>query len=323
MIATVRLFAPSDASQELTVRDFYQDTVLPVIQHEQSPRSLAEDRIALNHWERITGDPAIRKVNRDHITQFRDGLLRRKCSPGTVNKYWREIKAILSWASAEQVIGQVPSLSHRSTSRLIKEQPKRQRESLSDEEVTALYLACKKATYPAGGQVPAPKLWRTAIVLWWHYGARTLDVVRELTWDNVHFEDRLLKFTAMKTRKLQGLPLTDLVIEHLNSIKRSSHQIFAGFQTTGHYSRKRNRWKRGYYTTWRNEIQPEAKLQGIEIKHFRETMLTRNNGIEAGLGNWIAGHYMPGVSAQNYDLPTRRIREAIESIEPPACFYDL
>ena len=113
------------------------------------------------------------------------------------------------------------------------------------------------------------------------------------------------------------------MIQHLKSIKGPGEKVFPGFNTKGCWLHENQKWKRGYYTTWRNEIQRDAKLQGIWIKHFRETMLTRNNGIEAGLGNWMAGHYMPGVSAQSYDLPTKRIREAVESTPVPECFYEI
>lgn len=323
MIAAVRLYDPAqDDQRRLTLREFYEETILPVIQLEQSQRSLVEDRVALNHWERLTGNPDLKSISRKHIARFRDGLIEGR-SAATVNKCWREIKSMLRWASEEDVLERVPVISHRSKSRLCKEAPKKQRETLSMDEITALYRACRAATYPAGGRVPAPKLWRCAIVLWYFYGARTLDVVRELTWDNIHWQDRLIVYRAMKTRKLQGVPLTDLVVKHLRSVQRSSPQIFAGFRTPGHHNARTGKWKRGYYTTWRNEIQPAAELSGIWIKHFREAMITRNNGIEPGLGNWIAGHYMPGVSAQNYDLPTKRIREAVESTPVPECFYEL
>ena len=37
----------------------------------------------------------------------------------------------------------------------------------------------------------------------------------------------------------------------------------------------------------------------------------------------LAAHYVPGVSAQFYDMPTTRIRDAIDSTVLPDCFYDL
>lgn len=323
MIA-LQLYDPHPSSTpQLGLRGYYEKHILPEIQDQQTTSSLLSDRVALKHWERITSDPPLTQINQNHLASFRDGLLAKDLSPATVNKYWRELRSIFNWAADEDYIPKAPSISRRSKSKLVVELPKVQRETLSIEEVTRLFKACRKATYPAGGELPAPKLWRTAIVLWWFYGARTMDILKHLQWGNVHWNDRLLKFTAQKTGKLQGLPLTDLVIAHLQSVKRNSKHIFSGFRTPGYFRKETGDWKRGFYTTWRHEIQPAASLSEIDIKHFRETMVTRNNGIEAGLGNWIAGHYMPGVSAQSYDLPTQRIRDAIERTPVPDCFNEI
>lgn len=329
MIA-LRLFEPTEqecfsepSEQELSLRGYYERCILPEIEHEQSPSSLQQDRVALNHWERLTGDLPLSKIDREQIVAYRDGLVARGLAPATVNKCWRELRSMFLWAADEDVIPKAPQVSRRMKSKLVKQPAKIQRETLTIDEVTRLYKACKKATYPAGGEIPAPKLWRTAIVLWWFYGARTLDVIGKLSWENVQVNDRLLRFAAQKTGKLQGLPLTDLVIEHLKSIKRNSNLVFPGFKTKGCFLQEKQVWKNGYYATWRGEIQTEAGMSEVKIKHFRETMITRNNGIEASLGNWIAGHYMPGVSAQHYDLPTQRIRDAIERTPVPECFLEI
>ncbi len=325
MIA-LRIFEPSEpfepSEQPLRLRGYYEKYILPEIKEEQSPGSLIQDRVALNHWEALTENPTIDQINRDHVIAYRDGLIKRGLSPATINKCWRELRAMFNWAADENYIVKAPSISRRSKSKLVKQPPKIQRETLTIDEVSRLYLACRKATYPTGGEVPAPKLWRVAIVLWWFYGARTMDVIGKLTWDNIHWNDRLLVFVAQKTGKLQGLPLTDLVAAHLKSIKRKSNLVFPGFKTKGCYLKEKQLWKNGYYTTWRNEIQPDAGLTGIKIKHFREAMITRNNGIEPGLGKWIAGHYMPGVTEQFYDFPTQRIRNAITRTPVPDCFNE-
>lgn len=324
MIA-LKLYSPSAETEppanQLSLRGYYQKEVLPEIRYEQAASSLEQDEIALRHWERYTTNPPIVEIGKEHIAMFRDGLIARGLANSTVNKYWRELRAVFNWAQDEAVISRTPVISKRSKSKLLKEPSKRQRETLTIDEVTRLYKACSKATYPDGGETPAPKLWRTAVVLWWFYGARTMDLLKHLEWSNVLWNDRLLRFAAQKTGKLQGLPLTDLTAAHLKSIMKKSNRVFPGFNTKG--SRLHSGWKRGFYTSWRAEIQPEAGLSGIDIRHFRETMVTRNNGIEAGLGNWIAGHYMPGVSAQNYDLPTQRVRDAVDRTPVPECFNEI
>ena len=231
---------------------------------------------------------------------------------------------IFADAQDRGLIPRIPSLGRRKRSRLCKERPKVQRECLTPAEVASLWLNCRHATYPAHSQFPAPKLWRVAMVLFWVYGVRTIDTLRELKWSSIRFNDRLIQFAAFKTSKLQGLPLTDLVIEHLRSIKGHSERVFPGFNTTGCFLHKPQKWKRGYYSTWRSEICAHATLEAdVVLKNFRETMLTRFNGIEPGLGNWIAAHHVPGVSAMHYDLPTHRIRAAVEAAPVPQCFQEI
>ena len=66
------------------------------------------------------------------------------------------------------------------------------------------------------------------------------------------------------------------------------------------------------------------------MKNLRQTAITEFNDIGDGsgrlLGGWVAGHYMPGVTAQNYDVPTKAIRDAFERRERelmPECFHEL
>jgi len=98
MIA-LRLFNPEYVSepteQELSLREYYEKCILPEIEHEQSASSLQQDRVALNHWERLTGDLSISKINREQVVAYRDGLVARGLAPATVNKCWRELRSIL------------------------------------------------------------------------------------------------------------------------------------------------------------------------------------------------------------------------------------
>lgn len=313
-----------DPDETLTLRHYYSEWVLPELSH-AAPRSLVEDSTALKHWEHYTHDPDIRGLTRQDLELLRDGMLQDEYAAATINKTWRELKMMMEFAHDERVISVVPKIGYRMKSMLLKEHPKIQRETISDFEVEQLWRSCQAATYPRDRVTPAPKSWRVALYLFWLYGARTWDVF-SLEWKNVKFRDRLIQFEAMKTRKLQGLPLTDLGIRHLRSISNHSHRVFPGFNSRGCFLKRTGKWKTGYYTTWRNEIFRTSEIETyIVLKNFRETMLTRFNGNadEPGLGNWIAGHYVPGVSAQCYDLPTKRIRKAIESVTVPACFEEI
>lgn len=312
--------------ETITLRSFYERVILPELIAESSRGSLKEDRIALGHWERETGDPDIRTASKEHVLLLRDGLLGRgRMRRATINKTWRELVMMLGWACDEGVIARVPYLSRKHKTRLVKEPPKRQRQTLTFDEVERLWRACARASYPRVRGCHAPLLWRTALVLFYAYGARTRDVFR-LQWSDVLFSDGVVRLEALKTSKLQGLPLLPFVERWLRTVWHGGGKqgdVLPGFKTKGFQWRtgpRARRWKRGYYTTWRSEICRAAGIDDVWIKHFRESMVTRYNRRHKGLGSWIAGHYVPGVSAQNYDLPTDEIREAMTACEYPPCF---
>ncbi len=318
-----------DAAEPLTLRLYYERFILPeLLEDGIKPASLKEDRIALNHWERSTGDPDIRDATRDHTSRLRDSLRDRGLSPYTLKKTWCELRMMFGWALDEGVIERVPYVSRRRKSSLVDLPPKEQREPLADAEVARLFGECRCATYPRVRGLPAPLLWQAGVVLFYLYGIRTRDLFT-LRWEDVLFSERLIRFEAMKTSKLQGLPMTNVSEHWLRKLRGPSRcgQVFPGFKTRGHQYQSgpvKGRWKRGYYATWRSEICAAAGLDDVWLKHFREAMVTRYNGLdrENGLGSWIAGHYVPGVSAQNYDLPSREIRALLESARYPHCFDD-
>lgn len=307
---------PFALDEKITARKWYDRCLLPEIRNELAPRSLSEDRVALNRWEDCTEDPDIRQVSRTDLESFRDNLLKRGCNPHTVNKYWRELKSIFRDAREEQLITREPRIAKRFGSLIRIRKPKVHLPLITMDEVDQLYAACERATYPVSERTAL--LWRVALVLFFTYGARTIDIIG-LDWSNVLWSDRLIKFQAMKTSKVQGLPMTPAVDAHLRLIEQPTGRILAGFKTTGHRAKKTGKWKPGYYSTWRNELCPVLGRE-FPFKLFRESMVTRYNAIEDKLGSWIAGHFVPGVSAQSYDVPTERIRAAIESAPVPKSF---
>jgi integrase len=312
---------PSRSETLLTLRAYYFTDVRPQIEH-QRPGSLAEDRVALKNWELHTGNPDIRSISRDHLVLLRDGLLAAGRSKATVNKTWREIKAMLEIAKEDGVIARVPKIGLRMKTKLVRPDAKIQRDIISDDELTRLWRACDQAMYPQRGAFPTVAMWRALIYLFRLYGPRTRDLFY-LKWDSIKPKKGLIQFEAMKTSKLQGLPLTDLASRQIEQFRGiDADYVFPGFRSHGCFLKgPPGRWVRGYYTTWRTEICPAAGITSpIVFKHFRETMVSTLNGVEPNLGNWIAGHYVPGVSAQSYDMPTARVRAAIERVPIPSCF---
>lgn len=327
--------------EPLTLRGYYERILLPDFLADieagddaaLAKRSLDEDKAALRNWERYTDNKPLHDLSAEDLQSLKAGMLQRGLSPHTIAKTWRELAAIMRYAVQDGFLDTVPRLT-RQSGRLRKQtgiiavKKPRQRQLVTLDEAASLWRACRHATYPADCPpgLPAPKTWRVALLLFWLYGPRTMDVL-QLRWSDVRFGDKLIQFESQKTGKLQGLPMTDLVAEHLRSIRTQYNRdrVFYGFNTVGHYNSRR-RWKPGWRSTWRREICEHAELtEPVLFKNFRQRVVSEYNASfpSIKLGSWIAGHSLPGVSAQNYELPTREIRAAIESAPIPDCFREI
>lgn len=311
-----------------TLRDYYENQLLPELT-DLSENSLIEDRCALNWWERATDNPCISTGTKTELDKAVADLRTRMVvcgrSAATINKTWRELRSIFNAARDDGECPYVPVFQKRRKGKLIRnslvqEPPKRQREILTPEEVAAICAACAEATYP--DRANCVRMWRVFLFLLWSYGLRTQDLLKNLKWSDVLWKQRLLRFTAQKTTKLQGLPLTDVGVELLRSIQvLDSGRVFPGFNSAGQLT-KSGKVRSGYYHTWKHEILPAANLDGVTFKHFRERVVTHYNAKHSGLGHWIAGHSV-GALSMAYDKPTDQIRELIESADVPACFLEL
>lgn len=337
-----------------TVRQYFELSLLAELQTELRPATLKEIRTALNHWERATSNPPIRQITSEHARQVRDSLLAAGLAPATVKKVWAHLTTIFRAAQYDELIPAVPQAGRFRKSilpRALRQERTQQRRPVSQEELTRLFAACESATYPR--RPNRVFVWRALLYLLWMYGPRTQDVLA-LTAANLSFGTRLMTFRALKTSKLQGLPLTDLGISILARLVAASDggRLFHGFSKPGNWNHSQTRephWIAGFYATWNREICPVASVipgvgpeslvcevsqradavPPIQLKTFRQTMVTELNDFSKRvnscrpLGAWVAGHYVPGVTAASYDYPEQDVRDAVqirESERLPECF---
>lgn len=332
-----RTTQPESPAEKLTLRNFYETRLLPHLS-DLKEGSLACDRSALNMWERHTEDVCLKTTTVadliEQVKQLRSGLKGRNLSAPTINKHWRELKPMFEHAARMKVCEEVPIIEEFRKGRVVRgsllpEPPKVQRQLVTADDVCRLFEACKNATYPRCQQFTAPQYWRVALLLFWTYGARTGDFLRHLKWEHVRGSDGILLFTAEKTSKLQGLPLTDTVAMWLSTIRGLSERVFPGFNTAGHQrqtqgklpSQKPGTWKNGYYTTWRRDIATIIEPE-IQFINFRERIVTWGNSKRHNMGHWIAGHYVQGL-AQNYENPDDEIKALFKAATVPECFRQL
>lgn len=323
---------------------------------------------ALNHWERTAvldddnnptgqtlGDVRLFELRTDHVKMFKRSMDARGVGEQNQQKQWRHLNTLLRKAWEQNLIPVRPVPSIRQVSNILPKRDRKKRRTreriVSRSELEILYRGCPTRD------------WRIAVWLLWMFAARTNDAIfmrSEMTdrygqvLPTIDIENRLLRFEATKTGKLQGLPLTDFSVSVLCTLKSLQDGRLLNLpRKPGSYNRARERWEAGYTTTWRRDIclqngiephqsrdkplppevlsvLPENPIKPIVMKNLRQTAITEFNDIGDGsgrlLGGWVAGHYIPGVTAQNYDVPTKAIRAAFEKRERemmPDCFREL
>jgi len=322
MIAPLQLFDPDAPTSPVRTLDDVYHELKPQLPLSLSRRTLVEHRTALKHWREATGDPDLAQVTRKTITRLRDYLVGLGLSAATINKTWRTLRALFRFACEElRWIEEIPAVSYKMQSRLIFEAAPQHREVLTHAEIEQLWQNCLLARYPL---VEPCLTWRTFLVLMWSYGMRTDDLV-QLPRSAILWTQKLVRFAADKTSKLQGLPLTPLVEWHLQrylaAVPSDSPRLFPGLKKRGHVNRRTGKQYAGYYTAW-NEVISHGVEPRVLLKHLRQAMVSELNDVGLGddIGGWAAGHSAKGVTAKNYDNPSQRVRRAFLARPVPPCF---
>lgn len=374
---------PERSEARMTLVDFYYDHIAEMRRENLAARTVDSDIAAVSAWKQYSDNIDLLSLRWDSKAQKVESLkilraqlqkfVRNQLSRGTISKvsintqlrHLRLIFGIMADPIEHGLIDAVPNLGRAFTGSKshwqLKEDRLPPRNTITSDEMTRLFHATEAAD--------DPHLWKVILLILWSYGARTEDTFFRLDWSLVNLQKNVMQFTANKTSKLQGVPLTPLIVRALQSLPsyqaRSSvtevtqqkgqrarqvgkslsselkNPIF-GKIPKGNWSRREG-WKKGYYTTWSRDILPAGRfevkkgpaehkaasltpvdvLPNVIFNHFRKTMVTELNCYSAQAGNWVAAHYMNGVSEVFYDMPTERIQTSVFSREEqrlPECF---
>jgi integrase len=308
---------PVDPSHQITLRQAYEAYFRRSIKS-QKKRTLEAYTNALDHWERLTANPVLPLITDDVLEDFREAWARSAThAAATFNKVRRHLFAILNRCG--------PRCGRNRRGRgLIREvayceeltfegQPPR---IVSHKRLSAIYAACDVATWPRRkrtGCAPAD-WWRALLVLLFNLGPRTQDAGR-LQWEHVSLDQRHLQFVARKTRKLQFMPLNDVLVWHLRKLQGGpSPLVFVGMKTN-----------RQLYETWK-KIQREAGIAlgkafaPYDFRDLRHTCATVYDEQFPGVAELILGHALRGVTRRHYINPTGRIKRAVERLKQPEAF---
>lgn len=306
----LKLFAPGESPDDggLNVRKAYERFIEPDL-FESGTKQAYETSIA--KWEKYTPNPPINSADNDMTRRLRDGLLADGFSPATVRKTWTHVRAILRRCApqtegnprGEGIITRIPWV------KMPPSKPKIPRVG-THAELNAIYEACRVAEWPPRDKtgIAAPELYRTFVVLEYNYGPRTQDLWA-LEWLAIDWERKKIALVADKTSKLQGLPLNDVSIAHLQRIKRDRRHLF--YPT---------RCKRQFYREWERINKTAGLSVPLEFRELRETCATNYEQICPGVGKWILGHAARGVTDEFYVNPGPHVLEAVHKLPQPSSF---
>ena len=286
-----------------TLREAYNEFLLPeLIAQKRAGGTLSAYGTALNHWERCTPNPPIGDVADTHAIAFRDAMMDGNALP-TVKKNWRHLTVIFRELDRLDHIRKPPRVI------IAKPKPKLPR-VVSLAEVDKLYETCDVAEWPPKAKTFSRpgKLWRAFLALEFNLGMRTQDAWR-LTWEAIDFESNLVRFITIKTAKLQGVPMHEVLRKHLEGIRSSRRNIFWPTMAT-----------KQFYAQWAKINQAAGISLPVEWRDLRETCCTRYERIKRGVGGWILGHAARGVTECNYHEPSQEVLDAVQLYEQPGSF---
>lgn len=165
-----------------TLCEFYETYVLPLIRRPRgrSEGTIEQDRVALQHWRRITRDPPIDQITAEVCARFMEQLQKAGMSSSTIRKTAIHLQFILDHAGP-------PDRRHRNAAKLIDQVPYIERPegrrgqpepAFSFTEIETLIDACKQIKETACLSLHDSGLWWASLIRFgWHTGLRRMNLL--------------------------------------------------------------------------------------------------------------------------------------------------
>lgn len=250
------------AAGRMTLGEYFERVHRPLFLAGASPRTLAEYRATLRHWERSAEDAPIAEITSLGLAAFRAALLnpesrraaiasggqmlfgweavasararlsrkprRRIGSAATANKHLTHIQAILDKAGPpspgrRDALGVIAAVPWLQRLRV----PRRLPRDVEDRHLAAIYGACAAALHPALPGIDPEHWWQAMIVAALLTGFRR-EALLALRWSDIDLGRRLVRVEAEsdKCDVARVKPLAGLVVQHLVRIRTADPRVF-------------------------------------------------------------------------------------------------
>lgn len=322
------------ASTEMTAVEFYERFMAAARRKELDPKTVRLDYDALawfasvgvpEEWPPLVpwNGPPIGCITSGWIDSLVEESLLNGLAANTIGKYLRHLRTIFNKA---HTLNLIPKL----TVTIPSEEPEAR--PFTDSEVERIYH----------GLVECPPM-QVAFVLDLATGPRFGDLFW-LDWQQIDLERRLICFTAEKTDKPHVLPLTDLVIRHLNRLPRHEapfatlvdQTLAPEFRAEHYQSRRLNaKWRTltGFPAPPRlKKLRPENAVPH-PWHSARATAAAWIERVAAGMASRLLGHTVEQAgekTTRKHYLPAgmvptvpKDLRDAAEAVAWPAYFSRL
>lgn len=317
---TIRLFSPTEPTHQHTLRDVFEEHVLPDLKH-KAAATLQDYLTILSDWERLTDDCPAGELSRSKLLEFREALQaeryrHRHRSPATINKKFRFLRPLvrICWPADSHNPGGLGLCDYFRLPSSLPES-KGLPFIFSHDQLNALYRAADWQAWPTA---EAPLIWKTLLVLHYSAGPRTYDLL-SLEWSDVDFDYKgvgSITFQARKTGKLQRVPLTPAARRHLLALQptASTARVFPRFERSNKSTIRRH---------WRRLLEAAKIPAGPVMEDMRKTCNTAYNDLSPGVGDYVLGHRLAGVNAKFYYDPTNIVLDAVARLPMPEAFNSL
>jgi integrase len=276
--------------------------------------------LCVKRWVLVTGDPPLDQITGETLARFRRFLMESPggepgslASPSTVQNYLRYISAMLGKAGppgpgnrdAVGLIQVVPFI------RLPRANPRPIR-IVSPHWLSAVYDAAAAMVVPAIPGIEPGAWWQALLVVAYNTGLRRRTLFA-LDWAHVQWNERLFAIPAqhLKARRVQYVPLNDVVVEHLERIRRAEGLVFEWPHCRSYFNDtfKMLQWRAGV---------PMAERFGLH--QLRKTCATKLWEASPEAAQLMLGHTKADVTMRHYVQAKGIVAAAVETMPQPAAF---
>jgi integrase len=301
------------SANEMTLTRFYETQFKPRRFGTARPATIERYDGLLRRWAIVTGDPSLPLITDEVVCKFREFSARVTNSPNSVRTGLKHIQAVLDAAGPRgrrnrdgaAILVDVP---YARPPKEIFHVPR----IWSLDQISDLYRATVAMEVPIAFGFKPPAWWKSLLVMAYCTALRRRALL-SICMSDINWKERslLVRPEYVKTGRGMILPLPDVAIEHLRSIRTDRQRIFSWPHNIGHFHTCFRR------LTAAAGITSQGKVGLHTLRRSVATVLFERDPAAAQL---LLGH--SNVTIKHYVRSDKILRRAIDSLPMPEAFTE-